>query len=52
MTAYLLELRLRLAEDETKGSLGDGQWFADAVAEAATEWKPMTSTTRRQRRSA
>jgi hypothetical protein len=38
VTAYLLELRLRLAEDETKGSLGDGQWFADAVTEAATEW--------------
>ena len=22
-----------------QGILGDGQWFADAVAEAATEWK-------------
>ena len=50
VTAYLLELRLRLAEDETMGSLGDGQWFADAVTEAALEWKPMTS--RRPHRTA
>jgi hypothetical protein len=38
--AYLLELRLRLAEDEAMGSLGDVRWYADAVTEAALEWEP------------
>ena len=40
VTAYLLELRLRLAEDETMGTLGDVRWYADAVTEAALTWEP------------
>jgi hypothetical protein len=40
VTAYLLELRLRLAEDEITGALGDVQWYADAVADAALSWSP------------
>jgi hypothetical protein len=40
VAAYLLELRLRLAEDEAMGSLGDVRWYAEAVTEAALEWDP------------
>jgi hypothetical protein len=40
VAAYLLELRLRLAEDETMGALGDVRWYADEVTDAALEWKP------------
>jgi hypothetical protein len=38
VVAYLLELRLRLAEDEAMGSLGDVRWYAEAVTEAVLEW--------------
>ena len=40
VTAYLIELRLRLAEDESMGTLGDVRWYADAVTEAALTWEP------------
>lgn len=40
VAAYLLELRLRLAEDEAMGSLGDIRWYADAVTDAALTWEP------------
>jgi hypothetical protein len=39
VVAYLLELRLRLAEDEAMGSLGDARGYADAVTAAALEWE-------------
>jgi hypothetical protein len=41
VAAYLLELRLRLAEDEAMGSLGEIRWYADAVTDAALTWDPV-----------